>query len=171
MARAHTLVEYRLKEFELEQALRSLKKQQDGLDYKLDVEFYFKLEELTKRHGYTLKQVFDLLMARYESSTDQAGGDAVSLKAKTNAGLLEMIQRLESGRTRESPETASSSSKFPLVHDAKLESVSERTEVSEPSIGSDPRTGTDPVTKASHDLALMVEVEDHDYEIEGKSHD
>lgn len=95
MVRTHTLVEYRFKEFELEQALRSLKKQQEGLDYKLDVEFYHKLENLTERHGYSLTQVFDLLMSRYEGSAEQVGGGPVGVNARTNAALLEMIQRLE----------------------------------------------------------------------------
>ncbi|MBV6824514.1 hypothetical protein [Pseudomonas sp. PD9R] len=95
MVRTHTLVEYRLKEFELEQTLRSLKRQQEGLDYKLDVEFYLKLEALTKDYGYTLSQVFDLLLARYEGGGSGSGGDADGLNARTNTGLLEMIQRLE----------------------------------------------------------------------------
>ncbi|VVP85728.1 hypothetical protein PS918_02757 [Pseudomonas fluorescens] len=95
MVRPHTLVEYRLKEFELEQTLRSLKKQQEDLDYKLDVEFYLKLEALTKDYGYTLSQVFDLLLARYEGGGSGSGGDADGLNARTNTGLLEMIQRLE----------------------------------------------------------------------------
>lgn len=95
MVRTHTLVEYRLKEYELEQALRRLKREQEGLDYKLDVEFYFKLEGLTKDYGYTLNQVFDLLLARYERESSGLGIDADGLKAKTNIKLLEMIQRLE----------------------------------------------------------------------------
>ncbi len=97
MVRTHTLVEYRLKEFELEQALRSLKKQQEGLDYKLDVEFYHKLEHITERHGYSMTQVFDLLMSRYEGSAEQASGSSTGLKARTNTALLEMIQHLEPG--------------------------------------------------------------------------
>lgn len=95
MVRTHTLVEYRLKEYELEQALRRLKKEQEGLDYKLDVEFYLKLEALTKDYGYTLSQVFELLLARYEKEGSGLGVDAHGLQAKTNAKLLEMIQRLE----------------------------------------------------------------------------
>ena len=95
MVRTHTLVEYRLKEFELEHALRSLKKQQDGVDYKLDMEFYIKLEALTKDYGFTLNQVFDLLSARYGEADSDASGNVDSLKARTNIGLLEMIQRLE----------------------------------------------------------------------------
>lgn len=98
MVRTHTLVEYRLKEFELEQALRNLKKQQEELDYKLDVEFYHKLEDLTQRHGYSMTQVFDLLMSRYEGSAEQASGGAGELNARTNTALLEMMQRLEPRR-------------------------------------------------------------------------
>ncbi|MDX9681895.1 hypothetical protein QMK56_10350 [Pseudomonas protegens] len=95
MVRTHTLVEYRLKEYELEQALRRLKKEQEGLDYKLDVEFYLQLEALTKDYGYTLNQVFELLLARYERESTGLGIDADGLQARTNAKLLEMIQRLE----------------------------------------------------------------------------
>ncbi|MFJ2450892.1 hypothetical protein ACIOWK_04190 [Pseudomonas protegens] len=95
MVRTHTLVEYRLKEYELEQALRRLKKEQEGLDYKLDVEFYLQLEALTKDYGYTLNQVFELLLARYERESSCLGVGADGLQARTNAKLLEMIQRLE----------------------------------------------------------------------------
>jgi hypothetical protein len=95
MVRTHTLVEYRLKEFELEQALRKLKKQQDGVDYKLDMEFYIKLEALTKDYGYTFNQVFDLLSARYGGAGSDANCNVDSLKARTNTRLLEMIQRSE----------------------------------------------------------------------------
>jgi hypothetical protein len=95
MVRTHTLVEYRLKEFELEHALRSLKKQQDGVDYKLDMEFYIKLEALTKDYGYTLNHVFDLLSVRYGGASSDANIDVDGLKARTNTDLLEMIQRLE----------------------------------------------------------------------------
>ncbi|WP_122390751.1 hypothetical protein [Pseudomonas savastanoi] len=95
MVRTHTLVEYRLKEYELEQALRSLKAQQEGLDYKLDVEFYLRLEALAKDFGYSFRQVYDLLYARHSGETSGADVHADELKAKTNTGLLEMIQRLE----------------------------------------------------------------------------
>lgn len=110
MVRTHTLVEYRLKEFELEQALRSLKRQQEGLDYKLDVEFYLKLEALTKDYGYTFSQVFDLLLARYEGAGSGTGDDTDGLNARTNTGLLEMIQRLEA-----SPPSVPSSKDTALV--------------------------------------------------------
>lgn len=95
MVRTHTLVEYRLKEFELEQTLRSLKKQQDGVDYKLDMEFYLKLEALTKDYGYTLNHVFDMLLARYGGAGSNANGNVDGLRARTNTDLLGMIQRLE----------------------------------------------------------------------------
>lgn len=95
MVRTHTLVEYRLKEFELEQALRRLKKQQESLDYKLDVEFYLKLEALAKGYGYSLGQVYDLLVARYEGEGCGLELDADGLRARTNNGLLEMIQRMD----------------------------------------------------------------------------
>jgi len=95
MVRTHTLVEYRLKEYELEQALRSLKAQQEGLDYKLDVEFYLRLEALAKDFGYSFRQVYDLLHARHSGETSRADVHADELKAKTNTGVLEMIQRLE----------------------------------------------------------------------------
>lgn len=95
MVRRHTLVEYRLKEYELEQALRSLKAQQDGLDYKLDVEFYLRLEALAKDFGYSFRQVYDLLHARYSGESNGADVEADELKVKTNTRLLEMIQQLE----------------------------------------------------------------------------
>lgn len=95
MVRTHTLVEYRLKEYELERALRSLKKQQEELDYKLDVEFYLKLEALTKDFGYSFRQVYELLHARYLGATGGTDDYADELKARTNTGLLEIIQRLE----------------------------------------------------------------------------
>lgn len=108
MVRTHTLVEYRLKEYELEQALRSLKAQQEGLDYKLDVEFYLRLEALAKDFGYSFRQVYDLLHARYSGETDGADIYVDELKAKTNTGLLEMIQRLE-----QSPRSARPNSEDP----------------------------------------------------------
>lgn len=94
MVRTHTLVEYRLKEFELEQALRKLKKQQESLDYKLDVEFYLKLETLAKEHGYSLSQVYDLLASRWKRVGRGVADNNEDLSAKTNIELLEMIQRI-----------------------------------------------------------------------------
>ena len=107
MVRTHTLVEFRRKQHELEIALRSLEKQQEGEDYKLDVEFYHRLEALAKEHGYSFVQVFDLLQARHESSSDTSthgsNGDHgaemlnshLCLKSRTNTGLLDLIERLQ----------------------------------------------------------------------------
>ncbi|WP_225935636.1 MULTISPECIES: hypothetical protein [Pseudomonas] len=94
MVRTHTLVEYRLKEFELEQTLRTLKKQQESLDYKLDVEFYLKLEALAKDYGYSFSQVYDLLESRGERAARVLVDDTEGLRAKTNTELLEMVQRI-----------------------------------------------------------------------------
>ena len=47
MVRTHTLVEFRRKQHELELALRGLE-QQEEVDYKLDVEFYLRLEALAR---------------------------------------------------------------------------------------------------------------------------
>ena len=95
MVRTHTLVEYRLKEYELEQAFRSLKQQQEKLDYKLDVEFYLGLEALAKDFGYSFSQVYDLVQAKYLGETNCSDVYAVELKARTNTELLELIQRFD----------------------------------------------------------------------------
>jgi hypothetical protein len=170
MVRTHTLVEYRLKEFELEQALRSLKQQQEGLDYKLDVEFYHKLEDLTERHGYSMTQVFDLLMSRYEGSTEQVSGSSTGLRARTNTALLEMIQRLEPrhGATSEDldnpptkPITAratKSKSNAPLRSKSDHRTIEEGRPHSRQSRNADP------------DLSLLPAA-DHESKVGEKSHD
>ncbi|KHK66435.1 hypothetical protein [Pseudomonas frederiksbergensis] len=103
MVRTHTLVEFRRKQHELELALRGLEKQQEEADYKLDVEFYLRLEALAKEHGYSFAQVFDLLESRYKSSADSASGNVAGsrgaeplcLKTRTTTGLLDLIDRLQ----------------------------------------------------------------------------
>lgn len=154
MVRTHTLVEYRLKEFELEQALRSLKMQQDGLDYKLDMEFYIKLEALTKDYGYTLNQVFDLLSARYSGLDSDANADVDSLKARTNTGLLEMIQRLEA----ESP-----SARAPQNQSISVSSLCDTGKTNEYSSGRS--------ANADHDLVVSDEVDRHGNAIGEKTND
>ncbi|MFJ5298666.1 hypothetical protein ACIQAL_19295 [Pseudomonas sp. NPDC088368] len=171
MVRTHTLVEYRLKEFELEQALRNLKKQQEELDYKLDVEFYHKLEELTERHGYSMTQVFDLLMSRYEGSAEQASGGAGDLNARTNTALLEMMQRLEprhdpspedvDGMPKKSSTECSAKSKS----NSEVYSKSDRNPAQKSGFYSLNGRGTE------HDLNLATDVEDNDSKVGGKSHD
>ncbi|GAB1619950.1 hypothetical protein [Pseudomonas sp. NGC7] len=115
MARTHTLVDFRRKQHELELALRGLEKQQEGEDYKLDVEFYLRLEALAKVHDYTFSQVFDLLEARYESSADSARSNvagsrgaetqngSICLKTRTTTGLLDLINRLQPNGEKGSP--------------------------------------------------------------------
>lgn len=154
MVRTHTLVEYRLKEFELEQALRSLKKQQDGVDYKLDMEFYIKLEALTKDYGYTLNQVFDLLSARYGGAGSDANGDVDSLEARTNTGLLEMIQRLEAAS--------------PSARPRKNESISVS---SHRANGKTNEFSSERSTNVDHDLVASDEVDGHGHGIGEKTND
>lgn len=107
MVRTHTLVEFRRKQHELELALRGLEKQQEEVDYKLDVEFYVRLEALAKEHGYTFAQVFDLLESRYKSSAGSANGTVAGsrgaeapdgplcMKTRTTSGLLDLIDRMQ----------------------------------------------------------------------------
>lgn len=121
MVRTHTLVEFRRKQHELEIALRSLEKQQDGEDYKLDVEFYHRLEALAKEHGYSFTQVFDLLQSRYESTSETTrhgsnGNKGVEtldsplcLKSRTNTGLLDLIERLQPSDGKGAPSLAGES--------------------------------------------------------------
>ncbi|MDD0995085.1 hypothetical protein M5G20_04280 [Pseudomonas sp. TNT2022 ID1044] len=115
MVRTHTLVEFRRKQHELELALRGLEKQQEEVDYKLDVEFYLRLEALAKEHGYTFSQVFDLLESRYKSSADSASSNVAGgreaeapngplcLKTRTTTGLLDLIERLQPNGEKGTP--------------------------------------------------------------------
>lgn len=115
MARTHTLVEFRRKQHELELALRGLEKQQEDENYKLDVEFYLRLDALAKEHDYTFSQVFDLLEYRYKSSVDSVRstvasnrGDetqngSICLKTRTTTGLLDLIERLQPNSDKSPP--------------------------------------------------------------------
>ncbi len=171
MVRTHTLVEYRLKEFELEQALRNLKKQQEELDYKLDVEFYHKLEDLTERHGYSMTQVFDLLMSRYEGSAQQASGGAGELNARTNTALLEMMQRLEP-RYDPSPEDVDGMpNKSSTGYSAKSESNSELYSKSDQNSTQESGFYSLNGCSAEHELNLATDVEDNESKVGEKSHD
>jgi hypothetical protein len=171
MVRTHTLVEYRLKEFELEQALRNLQKQQEELDYKLDVEFYHKLEDLTERHGYSMTQVFDLLMSRYEGSAQQASGGAVELNARTNNALLEMMQCLEQRHERP-PEDVSGMPTMPSNRcSAKLESGSEPYSKSDQNTTQEFGLHSLNGRSAENVINLATDVEYNEAKVGGKSHD
>jgi hypothetical protein len=171
MVRTHTLVEYRLKEFELEQALRNLKKQQEELDYKLDVEFYHKLEDLTERHGYSMTQVFDLLMSRYEGSAAQASGGAGELNARTNTALLEMMQRLEPRRDSSledvdgRPDNSTTACSAESKHNSEMYSKSDRNPTHDR--GSYSLNGR----STEHNPNLATDVEDNESRVGEKSHD
>lgn len=91
MARTHTLVEYRLKEYELERTLRALQVQQQELDYQLDLEFFEKLSALSKQYGYSYAKIFDLLKSRYEGRFDKSTEIESSINIKTNANMLELL--------------------------------------------------------------------------------
>lgn len=91
MARSHTLVEYRLKEYELEQTLRVLQVRQQELDYQLDLEFFEKLSALSKQYGYSYAKIFDLLRSRYEGRSDKSSEIESSINMKTNANMLELV--------------------------------------------------------------------------------
>lgn len=171
MVRTHTLVEYRLKEFELEQALRNLKKQQEELDYKLDVEFYHKLEDLTERHGYSMTQVFDLLMSRYEGSAQQASGGAGELNARTNIALLEMMQRLEPRYDPSPVDVDGMPYKSSTGCSGKSESNSELYSKSDQNSTQESGFYSLNGRSAERDLNLATDVEDNESKVGEKSHD
>lgn len=71
MSRPHTLVEFRLAEFQLAKALLVLSKKKDQPDYVLDIEFHTQLKELMLEFGFTAKQVISILLAREKFSSQQ----------------------------------------------------------------------------------------------------
>lgn len=171
MVRTHTLVEYRLKEFELEQALRSLKKQQEELDYKLDVEFYHKLQDLTERHGYSMAQVFDLLLSRYEGSTEHSSRGAGGLNARTNTALLEMIQRLEP-KDDLAPE-AVDGTLYKSSAACHANSKPNSALYSEPGSNPSQKCGFNPLNdrNVEHELRRVTDLEDAELKLGAKHHD
>ncbi|MFT2159822.1 hypothetical protein [Pseudomonas putida] len=90
MGRTHTLVEYRLKEYELEQTLRALQEQQRAPDYLMDLEFFEKLSALAKKYDYSYARIFELLKCRYEGRIGKATEISTSIKSKTNADMLDL---------------------------------------------------------------------------------
>lgn len=90
MGRTHTLVEYRLKEYELEQTLRALQEQQRAPDYLLDLEFFEKLSALAKKYDYSYARIFELLKCRYEGRTGKTTEISTSIKSKTNSDMLDL---------------------------------------------------------------------------------
>lgn len=69
MSRTHTLVEFRLVEYQLAQALINLSKCKEQPDYQLDMEFLSHLKSLMIEFGFTAKQVVSLLLVRHRFST------------------------------------------------------------------------------------------------------
>lgn len=69
MSRPHTLVEFRLAEFQLAKTLLALSKKKDQPDYVLDVEFHTQLKELLQEFGLNSKQVVSILLAREKFSS------------------------------------------------------------------------------------------------------
>lgn len=64
MSRPHTLVEFRLVEFQLAKALLALSKRKGQPDYVLDLEFHTQLKELMLEFGLTAQQVISMLLAQ-----------------------------------------------------------------------------------------------------------
>jgi len=71
MSRPHTLVEFRLAEFQLAKALLVLSKKKDQPDYVLDIEFHTQLKELMLEFDFTVKEVISILLAREKFSSQQ----------------------------------------------------------------------------------------------------
>lgn len=112
MSRPHTLVEFRLAEYQLAKTLLALSKKKDQPNYVLDIEFHTQLRELMLEFGYTAKQVISILLAREKFSFQQlnplldlipmVGGEQPSSDGNSLSTGKELIEPPVRLRSRES---------------------------------------------------------------------
>lgn len=97
MSRPHTLVEFRLVEYQLAQALVDLSKRKGQPDYQLDMEFLSHLKSLMLEFGFTAKQVVSLLLIRHKFSPREVNPllDLIASAADKKPGKSHDVSSIE----------------------------------------------------------------------------